>query len=212
MKIFISHSSKDKWAAKRISDDLITLGNETFLDEKDIKTGQSLDLSIKDHLGSCDDFLVLLSPASKKSEWVLIELGGAIALGKTIVPILLYVGPNELPQVINLKLARDINDIQLYYEEVKSRLSGKAIKKTIKPKKITNRFKIGDKVKVISKRPEDVMSDNLLIDWEPDMDVFLGRETTIRKAYDNGTYSIEIDQHNPGTYYNFAEEWLIPMD
>ena len=50
MKIFISHSSKDKWAARRISQDLNGLGAETFLDEKDIKTGESIDESIKKHL------------------------------------------------------------------------------------------------------------------------------------------------------------------
>src|SRR5687768_14778046 len=109
MKIFISHSSKDKWAARRISEDLMTFGSETFLDEKDIETGQSIDSSIRKHLKTCDDFLIIISPASIKSEWVLIELGGALALEKKVIPILLYVGANEMPNAINLKLARDIN-------------------------------------------------------------------------------------------------------
>ena len=60
MKVFISHSSKDKWAARRIAEDLQSLGVETFLDEKDIRTGQSLDDSIKTHLKDSSDFLILL--------------------------------------------------------------------------------------------------------------------------------------------------------
>ena len=71
----------------------------------------------------CEDFLIIISPASIKSEWVLIELGGAIALEKNIIPILLYVGVNEIPQIINLKLARDINDVSLYYQEVSNKLT-----------------------------------------------------------------------------------------
>lgn len=50
MKIFISHSSRDKWAARRISEDLISCGATTFLDEKDIRTGQSIDESVKKHI------------------------------------------------------------------------------------------------------------------------------------------------------------------
>jgi len=41
MKIY-NHSLKDKWAARRISDGLCALGADTFLDEKYIRTGHSL--------------------------------------------------------------------------------------------------------------------------------------------------------------------------
>jgi hypothetical protein len=34
VKVFISHSSLDKWIARRIAADLADLGIETFLDEK----------------------------------------------------------------------------------------------------------------------------------------------------------------------------------
>ena len=108
MKIFVSHSSKDKWAARRIAAEVESLGAKVFIDEKDIETGQSIDSAIKKHLTEADDFVLLLSPASLKSEWVLLELGGAMALGKNIVPILMYVGANELPKAITLRLARDI--------------------------------------------------------------------------------------------------------
>ena len=47
MKVFISHSSKDKWAARRISQDLLQMGIESFLDEKDIETGDAIDESIQ---------------------------------------------------------------------------------------------------------------------------------------------------------------------
>lgn len=215
MKIFISHSSKDKWAAKRISSDLVALGAETFLDEKDIQTGQSIDHSIKQHLKSSDDFLIIISPASIKSEWVLIELGGAIILEKKIVPILFYVGANEIPQVINLKLARDISNIELYYNEIKSRLNGKSlIMEQIEPKDIvtTSAFKVGDKVKLVASRPNDVMRNDFLVDWEVEMDSYLGQETTISFVNPNNlenVYLLDIDSNEP--QFLFAKEWLIPI-
>ncbi len=213
MKIFISHSSKDQWAARRISEDLLALGCNTFLDEKDIQTGQSIDKSIRKHLKDCDDFLVILTPASIKSEWVLIELGGALALGKRIIPILLYVGANEIPQAINLTLARDINLIGLYYNEVKQALTGKKVKPASK-KRVTSAFRKGDKVRIVPSRPANVMRNNSLIDWEPQMDGFLGRKTTIRRvlAEFEETYALDIDTHSETEDFIFAKEWLIPIE
>lgn len=217
MKIFISHSSKDKWAARRISDDLISLGAETFLDEKDIVTGQSIDQSIKNNLKECSDFLILLSPASLKSEWVLLELGGAIALDKNIIPILLYVGANEIPQVINLKLARDINDVNTYCKEVSAKLNSKkpiSIKKAPtlnKTKRSVQKFRKGDNVQIISFKPNDVYKGELLIDWEDDMNLFKGQLTKIRRADNDGTYTLEIDKHYEHGGFIWAEEWLLPV-
>src|SRR4051812_32880226 len=97
MKIFISHSSYDKWIARKISADLIKLGFETFLDEKDIKTGESIDQAIGQHLRDCDELLLLLSPQSKGSNWVFIEIGGAKALSKGVATILINLGANDVP-------------------------------------------------------------------------------------------------------------------
>ena len=151
MKIFISHSTREKWIAKKISEDLLSLGCETFLDEKDISTGAAIDDSIGKHLKESDDFLILLSETSLKSTWVLIELGGAIALGKNIIPVLLFIGVNDIPDVISKFLARDLNEINKYYEEVKKKLQGK--KETRKPlpkrKYIGPTIKIGQKSRLL---------------------------------------------------------------
>jgi hypothetical protein len=187
----------------------------TFLDEKDIETGQSIDTSIKKHLKDCKDFLIILSPASIKSQWTLIELGGAIALDKKVIPILLYVGANEIPQVINLKLARDINSVELYYEELKQDISGKKIKKTpTKRKVITYSYKPGERVMVVPRRPPDAMRPTTLIDWEPEMDICLGKEFTIsyRAAKKFGdAYALKNVDANQNQSYVFAKEWLIPV-
>src|SRR5437016_2873508 len=124
MKVFISHSSTDKWIARKLSEEITSLKCETFLDEKDIATGESIDSEVHNHLQDCDDFLLLLSPDSLKSHWVLVELGGALALKKRIVIILLHLGANDIPPPISKFLARDINDVEKYYEEIRKRLKG----------------------------------------------------------------------------------------
>src|ERR1041385_7667216 len=157
MKVFLSHSSKDKWIARRIADDLDKIGVTSFLDEKDITTGESIDESIRVHLGGSNDFLLLLSPASIASHWVLIELGGALALKKRVIPILVYVGVNDVPKAISLKLARDISDIEKYYEELASRTGRKRLREKDRPKvkRVTAKkqtklkFQAGQKVQII---------------------------------------------------------------
>lgn len=70
MKIFLSHSSKDKKFVRKISDALISQGYETWLDEKDILIGESITNKISKGLNDCDVVLVFLSKYSVDSNWV----------------------------------------------------------------------------------------------------------------------------------------------
>jgi|SRR5947207_5696872 len=211
-KIFISHSSRDKWAARRIADDLVALGARTFLDEKDIETGESIDAAIHEHLHDSDDFLILLTPYSLKSEWVLIELGGALALRKNVVPVMLYVSVNEIPKIISLKLARDISDIQKYYDEVSTRLGKGVSAPKRKPHRRRSRqavhpaFNVGDLVQIVKpKRPE-------LAAWTEYMDNYAGMKTRIESLIGSGqsvtAYKLEVD----GGDFWWLPETLLPVE
>jgi TIR domain len=212
MKVFISHSSRDKWIARRISQDLISFGIETFLDEKDIETGTPLDEAIGEHLKDCDDCLMLLSPTALKSHWVLLEIGGAKALGKRLVPVLLHVGANELPLPISRYLARDINDIEKYYDEIRQRLAGqkvtrkqpKAPRKTQTTRKKRKSFSIGDRVKIVVSRDEAAKREDL--SWVYKMDAYCGKSATITGFFDliERAAFLDIDKGR----FAWAFEWL----
>lgn len=221
MKVFISHASKDKWAARRIAADIQTLGLEVFLDEKDIRTGESIDTAIRAHLTDSDHFLLLLSPASVKSEWVLLELGGALALGKTVVPVLLYVGANELPQAVNLRLARDINDVERYYDELRALVGIPARsapkprapsvrRHTKRPRKATISWKpaVGATIKIVTKEPTEIYRENSSNSWEDPMDRYLGRTATITNMDADGDFNIDIDD---GDWW-WSREWVAPIE
>jgi len=55
-----------------------------FLDERDIEFGQSIGDSVGENIRSCDEFIVLLSAASKDRPWVIAEIGAAWELEKNI--------------------------------------------------------------------------------------------------------------------------------
>ncbi len=209
MKVFISHSSRDKWVARRISQDLNAIGVETFLDEKDIETGASIDEMIGGHLKDCDDCLILLSPTALNSHWVLVEIGGAKALGKRLVPVLLHIGTNEMPAPISKLLARDINDIEKYYDEVRQRLAGGKIpekKTSTKRKRATTKsrtqtFRKGDKVTIIGPL-YDIRED---VGWVSEMNEFIGKTaiiTSSRRSFRAADIDIDNDE------YLWAYEWL----
>lgn len=204
MKVFISHSAKDKWAARTISETLEKLGARTFLDEKDIKTGDSISDSIQGHLKECDHLLILLSPASVGSHWVLIEVGGALALGKKIVPILFYLGANDIPGPLSKGLARDINEIDKYYDEVRQLISGTQPTKTKQVKKRKLRFEVSDHVRLPAQAQPTATRTGKNINWNLKMGPFLGRVTTVTEIDDDESLRVEAD----GSKFWWAFEWL----
>jgi hypothetical protein len=211
MRIFISHSSKDKWAARRIAKDVEELGHEVFLDEKDIVTGDAIDTSIRNNLKKSDHFLLLLSPASLNSSWVLVELGGAIALEKRIVPILLYVGANEVPQVINLKLARDINDIDKYYDELgglpkppKAAAASFKAKKPPRPPPVRP-FSVGDTVLIARSTPKTIVRrEGVNVRWVDEMDRYVGKSGKVTEVDRDGDCMLDVSEPT----WIWAPEWL----
>ena len=69
-KIFISHSSLDKPFAKMLCMDLEANGYASWLDEWDIKVGESIPERISDGLEEADFVIVILSGNAVSSKWV----------------------------------------------------------------------------------------------------------------------------------------------
>jgi hypothetical protein len=72
-RIFISHSSTDKRTAISLSVDLASEGHMPWLDEWEIKAGESIPTKIGDGLEASDFVVVLMSRAAVDSGWVQAE-------------------------------------------------------------------------------------------------------------------------------------------
>ena len=198
-KVFISHSSADSWIARHIAKDLAALNIETFLDAKDIETGESIDDSIRYHLEQSDELLVLVSPLALKSQWVFMEVGGAHVLGKRLIPILVHVTVSELPLPIARHLARNINDIERYYQELERRSVHKAapgsaeevVVEPSEPQRQTNELKVGDRVRITDSPPDDLEEPP---GWDERMSQFLGLEATTIRGAPNNCFFLDVDR------------------
>src|SRR6476659_1548608 len=95
MKVFISHSSGDRWIAEKISEEIEQFGIDTFLDAQNLEAGDDFDEEIRRQLTESDEILIVISAAALKSHWVMMEFGAARTLGKRLVLILVGISPNE---------------------------------------------------------------------------------------------------------------------
>ena len=86
--IFISYSHKDTEYANRLADSLEARGIHVWIDER-IDFGARWPQAIEENLDRCAAFVVVMTPDSKKSEWVQNELARALRLRMPIYPLLL---------------------------------------------------------------------------------------------------------------------------
>jgi hypothetical protein len=83
--VFISHSREDQPLVERITRGLLFGGNVQVLTDRMLPVGVDWRKELRRALETAHVFIVIGSPSSAKSDFVLQELGGAWALGKPIV-------------------------------------------------------------------------------------------------------------------------------
>jgi hypothetical protein len=101
--VFLCHSSADKGIVRMVNDDLRRLGATTWLDENNIKVGDSLVGKISDGLKTSQFMAVFLSPESVKSLWTKKEWQSYLSRqlagsSVTILPVL--VEKCEIPAIL----------------------------------------------------------------------------------------------------------------
>lgn len=112
IKVFISHNTEDKPLARRIGRLLLENGFKPWIDEGEIKPGQSLIRKITEGIHDSDRLIALVTPNSVNSKWVNFELEKAMTLEVTmgkpiVVPIVVSEckPPLFLQEKLYLKLA-----------------------------------------------------------------------------------------------------------
>ncbi len=116
MKVFISYSHVDKDIVEKMTSFFDEVYIPYFLDEKDIKWGDDIKKVIKDTLDNeITHELVIISPASLKSQWVWYELGFATAKKIKVLPYLTH--PSiDVPAIISAyNYMTDMKGIKEYF-------------------------------------------------------------------------------------------------
>jgi len=110
---FLCHSSSDKPFVRKLAQDLTAAGITVWLDEAEIKIGDSLIEKIGNGIINSQFMIAILSPTSMKSEWVQKELQIAMTQeisGRRIKVLPLLLADCELPSFLIDKVFADYRD------------------------------------------------------------------------------------------------------
>ncbi|PHA25584.1 hypothetical protein COI69_29070 [Bacillus cereus] len=121
LNVFISHNYKDKPLARKIANELVSYGIKPWIDESEIKLGDSLIEKIRDGLDQVDYLVALISENSIQSEWVRKELDIAMTSeieGKKITILPILAGKCSLPLFLKGKLYADMSTRRQYNENI----------------------------------------------------------------------------------------------
>jgi len=131
MFVFISYSKPDKEFTKRICGILDKQNINYFLDQKSMEWGENIDQVIHDAFEKATHLLVIISPASLKSQWVAYEIGIAKTKELTILPLLIH--PSlELPTFISqYHYLTSLEQAKKYFSKIDSKLQNNVEKKVV---------------------------------------------------------------------------------
>ncbi|HIM41085.1 MAG TPA: toll/interleukin-1 receptor domain-containing protein [Methylophaga aminisulfidivorans] len=107
VSVFLSHNHRDKDFVRKLARDLENHGVRYWLDEAEMKIGDSLIQKIREGIDSVDFFAVILSPNSVDAPWVINELDVAMNQqinGKPIKVLPILLKESELPGFLVGKL------------------------------------------------------------------------------------------------------------
>lgn len=119
-QVFISHSSADAWIARQMAKEIRAMKIGVWLDEKDLVGGDKLDETIWAGIRACHETVVLVSPKSLKSDWVIGEIAATSILSKRVTPILHYVTPNSFKFASQVKMI-ELNQFEQFLLQLKQR-------------------------------------------------------------------------------------------
>jgi hypothetical protein len=95
-RIFLSYSAQDRPVARRIERRLEQHAGAEVFSPGQIPAGTHWESKLREALSDSDAFLLVASPDSLSSDWVLWELGAAWQLGK---PILVVTTTDKTPRM-----------------------------------------------------------------------------------------------------------------
>ncbi|GAB5444933.1 MAG: hypothetical protein Fues2KO_52820 [Fuerstiella sp.] len=123
--VFVSYSEKDSELADELVGMLRRRGVSCFLAKRTIDAGAYWLDEIRQAIHRSREMIMLITPESEKSAWVMIEAGAAWILGKRLTPCLRYVDIARLPEAVSMHQVRQMkthDDMKSITSELAERL------------------------------------------------------------------------------------------
>jgi hypothetical protein len=103
--------------ARQVSNEIRRTGLATWLDDMDLHGGDDIKSAIRSGIEGSQELLVIISPNSQMSQWVIYEAAIAEVLGRRITPIFNNVSPDVIAPLKGIK-GYDLNEFDKYLLEL----------------------------------------------------------------------------------------------
>lgn len=113
ISVFLSHSSKDKFFARKLAETLSSYDVRVWIDEAELKIGDSLVGKISTAIDKADFVAAILSHNSVRSNWVTKELQLAMTQeieGRRVKVLPILIERCEIPEFLSDKVYADFTD------------------------------------------------------------------------------------------------------
>tara|TARA_R110002096_G_scaffold292391_4_gene486936 strand:+ start:10159 stop:10788 length:630 start_codon:yes stop_codon:yes gene_type:complete len=205
-KVFISYSYIDRAFAESIPALLESGANkpEVFCAGHSLEAGDQFKSKILRNLREADIVVVVSSHNAAKSEWVLAEIGAALAFDKVILPILCGCTIEETPKMLR----------EIHHEESVGSLIRKICSRfgdCPEPHAIGNAVVAGSRVMLPQDTPPSAYrgDGNRPVEWTPEMDPYFGAQSPVAEVSEElRAAKLECDQ---GQFW-YAIEWLTILN
>jgi hypothetical protein len=122
--VFISHGSTDLWIAQVIAQKISVPGIKPWLDEIDMEGGNVVVDDIIRGIDSCHEAIILVSPSTVASQWVVFEIGAVRGQHKRVTPVLNNVHYDAIKPMSDVK-AINLNEFDKFLKQLKRRVHSK---------------------------------------------------------------------------------------
>lgn len=119
--VFVSYSHADRLFVRKLVADLKVAGATAWLDEAEIRVGESLIAKIMAAIDRVDFLAAVLSPTSVASRWVQEELQQALTLqisGRALAVLPILIADCEIPGFLRSRLYADFRDSNQYEDSL----------------------------------------------------------------------------------------------
>src|SRR4051812_32212866 len=127
MRVFISHSSKDKDAVEQLANQLAEYGFEVWYDGWEILSGDDIVAKINHGLDKCEAGIIVFSKHSLESRWVEAETSyltyARIQESKVLIPIVVD-QQAWVPPLVRPLARREITEVEAIRDALRSRRAG----------------------------------------------------------------------------------------
>jgi len=120
--VFLSYSHQDTGVADDICAVFHELGVEYFRDKRSIDWGDPIDSEVRLGLDQARLMLLIVSPASLKSWWVIYEVGYAAGRRMRILPFLTHPSLEMPPYLGHLKHCSTVDEVREYFSRDEMRV------------------------------------------------------------------------------------------